>query len=174
MQTPTSITAPEFSNGQDKEDSRKRRDRERDDDDRHRERKRSRRDRSASPQEESRLAHRIRDREEKNDIKHSSESRRASLIENHGGKVQTSKPIPTGPKQPEKDHHTLEREARDRERLAKELQRRAATEGKGPKRRGSGLEGRIGGRKLSYKYEDEEGEEARTKVENEREAARWG
>ena len=80
--------------------------------------------------------------------------------------------------QPEKDHHTLEREARNKERLMKELQRREAMEGKGPKRRGSGIDskGAAGiGRRVSYKYEDEESEEARaSRVESEREAGRWG
>ena len=80
--------------------------------------------------------------------------------------------------QPEKDHHTLEREARNRERLMKELQRREAMEGKAPKIRGSGIDSKGGvgiGRRVSYKYEDEESEEARaSRVESEREAGRWG
>ncbi len=83
------------------------------------------------------------------------------------------------PKKPEMDHHELEREARNRERLLKELQRREAMDGKAPagKKRDSQANGRVGGggRRVSYKYEDEETNEARaTRVESEREAGRWG
>lgn len=82
------------------------------------------------------------------------------------------------PKKPETDHHTLEREARNRERLLKELQRREAMEGKSStgKRRDSKVEVRTGPavRRVSYKYEDEESSEARaSRVESEREAGRW-
>ena len=73
------------------------------------------------------------------------------------------------------DPHTLEREARNRERMQKEMQRRSAVDikGSGPKRKMSGA--MQGGRRVSYKYEDEESSEARTsRVENEREASRWG
>ena len=82
------------------------------------------------------------------------------------------------PKEPELDHHELERAARNRERLLKELQRREAMEGKptGGKTRDNQVNGRAGGigRRVSYKYEDEETNEARaTRVEKEREAGRW-
>ena len=100
-----------------------------------------------------------------------------------------NKPIPTGPRaalqaksaerpqQPprgpsnktEKDPHTLEREARDRERLQREMQRRAFG---APKKKASGV-GKQSGRRVSYKYEDEDGLDAR-RVEQEREADRWG
>lgn len=66
----------------------------------------------------------------------------------------------------DKDPHTLEREARNRERMLKEQQRREAMTGR--------KRSLPGGRKLSYKYEDEEGDRARTaRVEREREASRW-
>lgn len=88
------------------------------------------------------------------------------------------------------DPYAVEREARIKERMAKEQQRReSATLGK----RGRGEEGGRRGsnagfadaptgpkagrksRKVSYRYEDEEGEEARAeRVEREREAGRWG
>jgi hypothetical protein len=73
------------------------------------------------------------------------------------------------PIEPEKDIHTLEREARDRERMLKEQQRREnamnAERGGAPKRH------RVaGGRRVSYKYEDET---QSAMVEQEREAARW-
>ncbi len=85
----------------------------------------------------------------------------------------------SSPKKPELDHHELEREARNRERLQKELQRREAMEGKpiAGKKRDNLANGRAGGggRRMSYKYEDEETNEARaTRVESEREAVRWG
>ena len=107
-------------------------------------------------------------------------------------KVAVSKPIPTGPraamqhqqsgrrerehehnvptapaKKMEKDVHTLEREARDRERLQKEMLRRAYMD---PNQRRK--PGATPGRRMSYKYEDEGGSEAR-RVEREREAGRW-
>lgn len=90
--------------------------------------------------------------------------------------VEASKP-PT-PTKPEMDHHTMEREARNRERLLKELQRREAMEGKGSssKRRDSKSDSRgvTAARRVSYKYEDEEINEARaSQVESEREAGRW-
>ncbi|KAI9837715.1 MAG: hypothetical protein M1819_006648 [Sarea resinae] len=111
------------------------------------------------------------------------------------------------------DNHTLEREARNRERLLKEQERRQSLnqererkdrerkrgrdpdEGDGDDVRGDGHRSRRNGtksslsrrdsereepgegkrRRVSYKYDDEENEEARAiRVENEREAARWG
>ena len=98
-------------------------------------------------------------------------SKRTSTIEKDYEKSNTQSTVV---QQPEKDHHTLEREARNRERLMKELQRREANEGKGvSKRRGSGV-GSALGRRMSYKYEDEENEEVRVgRVESEREAGRW-
>jgi hypothetical protein len=72
------------------------------------------------------------------------------------------------PLEPEKDIHTLEREARNRERMLKEQQRREnamnAEKGGAPKRHGV-----AGGRRVSYKYEDET---QSAMVEQEREAAR--
>lgn len=64
----------------------------------------------------------------------------------------------------------------------KELQRREANEGKGPKRKVAvnGVVGSTGGvsggaRRVSYKYEDEVEEEVRVgRGESEREAGRWG
>ncbi|KAI1609626.1 hypothetical protein EDD36DRAFT_478051 [Exophiala viscosa] len=63
--------------------------------------------------------------------------------------------------QPEKDPHTLEREARNRERMVKEQQRREKAA------KGAGGSGSGSGRRVTYKYEDElerglvEGERAR-------------
>ena len=73
-------------------------------------------------------------------------------------------------REPEKDMHTLEREARNRERMLKEQQRResaanAERGGVGGKRRAV-----AGGRRVSYKYEDEA---QSAMVEQEREAQRW-
>jgi hypothetical protein len=65
--------------------------------------------------------------------------------------------------------HTLEREARNQERMLKEQQRREnamnAERGGASKRHGV-----AGGRRVSYKYEDET---QSAMVEQEREAARW-
>lgn len=83
---------------------------------------------------------------------------------------------PTRPAEPEKDPHTLEREARNRERLLKEQQRREAVnadrDGKTGRRRDQRPErGLIGGRRLSYRYEDEADDLVR--IEREREDGRW-
>jgi hypothetical protein len=73
---------------------------------------------------------------------------------------------------PIKDPHTLEREARNRERLLKEQQRREAMKAGSGRRRDSKPEHALGGRRrVSYKYEDEVSDQAR--IEEEREAARW-
>lgn len=148
---------------------RKRRDRE--EDDRHRERKRSRRARSseAEDQESSRRArHAKRDEMEIKPV-HDTSFR---------GSDRTGEKSKSASTKPETDHHTIEREARNRERLVKELQRREAMEGKGSnsQRRESKADGRGGAssRRMSYKYEDEESNEARaSRVESEREAGRW-
>lgn len=81
------------------------------------------------------------------------------------------------PSEPEKDPHTLEREARNRERLLKEQQRREAmqadrdTTSKPSRRRDSRQE--RGGRRLNYKYDDESDDARAARVEREREASRW-
>ncbi|KMU77934.1 hypothetical protein CISG_06777 [Coccidioides immitis RMSCC 3703] len=80
----------------------------------------------------------------------------------------------------DKDPHTLEREARNRERMLKEQQRRQAMNADRDSRSSRRLESKLersllGGRRLSYKYEDEADDQARAaRVEQEREAARWG
>ncbi|KIV82760.1 hypothetical protein PV11_04842 [Exophiala sideris] len=65
---------------------------------------------------------------------------------------------------PEKDPHTLEREARNRERMVKEQQRREKAA------KGAGGAGRESARRVTYKYEDEL---ERGLVEGERASARW-
>lgn len=82
------------------------------------------------------------------------------------------------------DPHELERQARNKERLQKELQRREAMEGYKvvpptttttmgkPQRRDSKTQGGAAGRRVNYKFEDEL--EAGSRVEREREGARWG
>ncbi|KAL9111250.1 MAG: hypothetical protein Q9227_004328 [Pyrenula ochraceoflavens] len=76
--------------------------------------------------------------------------------------------------EPEMDPYALEREARIKERMLKEQQRREATVGsreKGPSRKGSSTTDRMGnGRRVSYKYADEANA---SRIEQEREAARW-
>lgn len=70
------------------------------------------------------------------------------------------------------DPHELERQARNKERLQKELQRREAMEGKGPQgSKSNGAGGGALGRRVSYKYEDEL--EGHNRAEREREAGRW-
>ncbi|KAI4288231.1 MAG: hypothetical protein L6R35_002507 [Caloplaca aegaea] len=74
---------------------------------------------------------------------------------------------------PVMDPHELERQARNKERLQKELQRREAMEGKGPRgsKSSNGAGGGALGRRVSYKYEDEL--EGHDRAEREREAGRW-
>ncbi|KAJ6090325.1 hypothetical protein N7486_009140 [Penicillium sp. IBT 16267x] len=115
------------------------RDRERDRDhggrDRERDRKRSRRDRSesanASDHFSSPRARRVkRETDDRND-----------------------RDAPSTAPEPEKDPHTLEREARNRERLQREQQRRE--QAKSGNRRDSRQERAGAGRRTNYKYEDE-------------------
>ncbi|KAK6387122.1 hypothetical protein LTS17_000388 [Exophiala oligosperma] len=68
--------------------------------------------------------------------------------------------------EPEKDPHTLEREARNRERMLKEQQRRE----KAAKAGGGGGGGGGGGRRVTYKYEDEL---ERGLMDGERATSRW-
>ncbi|MCJ1310593.1 hypothetical protein MMC25_004258 [Agyrium rufum] len=72
---------------------------------------------------------------------------------------QEQQPPPAQAVIPEKDVHTLEREARNRERMMKEMQRREAMEGIGKGglklRKGSSGGGFMGGRNKSYKYDDD-------------------
>lgn len=166
---------PSDSRSKDKTDesgssTRKRRDRDEEDSHRDRERKRSKLDYSELAEDkENHARSRHRKREE---TETSSKHHTQRTLEKP---TEISKP---SAKKTEMDHHELEREARNRERLLKELQRREAMEGKPPAgKRDSQVNGRVagGGRRVSYKYEDEETNEARaTRVESEREAVRWG
>ncbi|KAI4256122.1 MAG: hypothetical protein LQ352_002229 [Teloschistes flavicans] len=144
--------------------SRKRRDRDEDEEAR-RERKRSRRERHVEEEDHHPSSHHLK--------RHNS----------HASSTASRAPptAPSGPKSErlhksqaqttEVDPHELERQARNKERLQKELQRREAMEGKGPSKRESGPKGGGSlGRRVSYKYEDEL--EARD-GEREREGARW-
>jgi hypothetical protein len=135
-------------------------------DDSHRERrKRSRRERADGGdvdegEEESRHRSRRHKREHGHD-------RREESVNGRRGSERSS--AAATPVEPEKDIHTLEREARNRERMLKEQQRREnamnAERGGSSKRHGV-----AGGRRVSYKYEDET---QSAMVEQEREAARW-
>ncbi|KAL8988907.1 MAG: hypothetical protein Q9177_002086 [Variospora cf. flavescens] len=80
---------------------------------------------------------------------------------------------PGSKSKPVMDPHELERQARNKERLQKELQRREAMEGKGPRgsKSSNGAGGGALGRRVSYKYEDEL--EGHDRAEREREAGRW-
>lgn len=83
------------------------------------------------------------------------------------------KPAPTGPS---KDPHTLEREARDRERLLKEAQRIAGLAGLAGKKRGRDGGDDRGSRRKSRRSEavNTDEEEARMRrLEAEREGRRW-
>ncbi|KAL9047075.1 MAG: hypothetical protein Q9214_000256 [Letrouitia sp. 1 TL-2023] len=148
--------------------SRKRR--ERDGDDERRERKRSRRDHADSTEEKEHLSR----------SKHGRHSETGAST-NHDRSRRDSERTSEAAESPKPDidPHELERQARNRERLQKELQRREAMEGKGSsgKRREGKGDGRASGlgRRVSYKYEDEESDEATaSRVEREREAGRWG
>ncbi|KAH1287062.1 hypothetical protein KXW19_006654 [Aspergillus fumigatus] len=129
-------------------------------------RKRSRRDRTQSPAD--------------SDYSSRHHSRRIKRDREDGGdrdKDSARDKVSTKTSEPEKDPHTLEREARNRERMLKEQQRREAmnAESKSSRRRDNRQERILtGGRRLSYKYEDEEPDSAHAaRVEREREASRW-
>lgn len=135
--------------------SRKRR--QRDDDERDYDRKRSRRHKEAV------------DQEQKYRTKHTHGGERDSRREPKGrGRADES--LVEQPKSPKVDQHALEREARNRERQMKEIQRRAIMEGKTSGSRGK-TNGQVGERRASYKYEDED---LTSRVEQERESNRWG
>ena len=146
--------------------SRKRRDRD-DDDELRAERKRSRRDHHIDTASNDRYpektssGHRHRQSE--------AEKQAPSTIKAPSGPRGYQPPS----KEMELDPHELERQARNKERMQKELQRREAMEGKGHSRKESGGHKGSGGglgRRVSYKYEDElEGQDG----ERERERGRW-
>ncbi|KAL6235305.1 hypothetical protein BDW75DRAFT_143490 [Aspergillus navahoensis] len=147
------------------------RDRERDRDrprERDRDRKRSRRDRSESAADSDyhpRKAKRGRD-----------DDTRTSTSNRDRPKDTREKTLSSNQSEPEKDPHTLEREARNHERLLKEQQRREAMQadrdaGRSGRRRDSRQE--RSGRRLNYKYDDETDAARAARVEREREAARW-
>lgn len=162
--------------------SRKRRGRE--EEDRHRERKRSRRARSFEGDDQDNSSRRTRHaKHDEIGTKQAHHDPSSLSLFRGSDRTRGEKPKSAPSVKPaEMDHHTMEREARNRERLLKELQRREAMEGKGGsngQRREGGKtsDGRGGGtssRRMSYKYEDEESNEARaSRVEHEREAGRW-
>ncbi|OJJ76607.1 hypothetical protein ASPBRDRAFT_192729 [Aspergillus brasiliensis CBS 101740] len=178
------------------EDRERDRDRDRDRDSRRRERNRDRdryrerdRDRDRDRDRErdrDRDRHRERDRERDRDRKRSRRDRSESPVNSEYSFRQSrrarrdrdeDKPSAAAAAEPEKDPHTLEREARNRERMLKEQQRREAMHadrdgGKSSRKRDS--RAMAGGRRFSYKYEDEENDDARAaRVEKEREAGRW-
>ncbi|KAH8690256.1 hypothetical protein BGW36DRAFT_420625 [Talaromyces proteolyticus] len=141
------------------------RERERDRDrDREKDRKRSRRDRSVSPNDsESSYRHSRRiKRNHKDD--NDNEKRKPSTKDRADAKSGDSST---------KDPHTLEREARNRERMMKEQQRRSAiTSDRDSKNSRHRQERNLtGGRRLSYRYDDDEDEMNR--IEEERESSRW-
>ncbi|KAJ5884408.1 hypothetical protein N7504_011980 [Penicillium tannophilum] len=117
------------------------RDRERDRDrggrDRERDRKRSRRDRSESA----------------NASDHSSYPRARRVRRETDDRNDRDAPSTAPEPEKEKDPHTLEREARNRERLQREQQRRE--QAKSGNRRDSRQERAGAGRRINYKYEDE-------------------
>ncbi|KAJ5280713.1 hypothetical protein N7478_006085 [Penicillium angulare] len=104
--------------------------------DRGKDRKRSRRDRSESA----------------NNSDHSSHPR-ARRVKRGTDDRTKERETPTAAPEPEKDPHTLEREARNRERLLREEQRRE--QAKSGHRRESRKERVVAGRRINYKYEDE-------------------
>ncbi|KAJ5108152.1 hypothetical protein N7456_004827 [Penicillium angulare] len=104
--------------------------------DRGKDRKRSRRDRSESA----------------NNSDHSSHPR-ARRVKRGTDDRTKERETPAAAPEPEKDPHTLEREARNRERLLREQQRRE--QAKSGHRRESRKERVVAGRRINYKYEDE-------------------
>ena len=119
-------------------------------------------------------------RDEEHELQPTSASREKRS--SHSASLVKSTPTEKDEKEPAtagKDPHTLEREARDRERMRKEQQRREAMKSdcaSGGRRRDSkhdraGGGGLASGRRVSYRYEDEVNDQMR--IEQEREASRW-
>ncbi|OKL60421.1 hypothetical protein UA08_03975 [Talaromyces atroroseus] len=129
--------------------------------DREKDRKRSRRDRSPSQDDSdsSRRQSRRSKRSHRDDYDNERERDRPST--KPGG-------VPS-----KKDPHTLEREARNRERMVKEQQRRDAmtTDRDSKSSRRQHERNLTGGRRLNYKYEGDDDDMSR--IEEEREASRW-
>ncbi|KAJ5935076.1 hypothetical protein N7466_004623 [Penicillium verhagenii] len=118
------------------------RDRERDRDrtgrDREKDRKRARRDRSESA----------------NASDHSSHPRSRRVKRDADDRKERDAAPPSVPEpEKEKDPHTIEREARNRERLQREQQRRE--QAKSGNRRDSRQDRAVAGRRMNYQYEDE-------------------
>ncbi|EEA27377.1 hypothetical protein TMatcc_004336 [Talaromyces marneffei ATCC 18224] len=131
------------------------RDRERD---REKDRKRSRRDRSPSGDEsDSSRRH----------------SRRSKRSHRDGHDVTDKERTEERGAASSKDPHTLEREARNRERLMKEKQRRDAMTAERDSKSSRRQHDRetASGRRLNYRYEGDDDDMSR--VEEEREAGRW-
>ncbi|KAJ5627275.1 hypothetical protein N7528_004702 [Penicillium herquei] len=98
------------------------------------------------------LARSRRDRSESaNGSEYSTNPRSRRVKTHHDDPPRTSEAPPAAVE--EKDPHTLEREARNRERLLREKERREKA--KSGQRRGSRQERMVGGRLISCKYEDE-------------------
>ncbi|KND92109.1 hypothetical protein TOPH_03195 [Tolypocladium ophioglossoides CBS 100239] len=172
-------------------ESRRDRDKHRDDD-RHKSGHRSRRDRdyehSRRRDKERKERHRDKDRER--DHRHGGSSRRHS-VDGRSTPADKGFDPPSGPRASRdrdgsygsnskgstpKDPHTLEREARNRERLLKEAQRMALANMAGSKRgRDDGDDGGHKGRRTSRRSDARDGDEERMRrLEAEREAGRWG
>jgi hypothetical protein len=161
------------------------RDRDRDREDRHRDRKRSRHDRDREDVADDEEVSRHRSRRHKRDHRDESSTNGLGANSRSHRSSEAATPVESErernkekdkDKDQDKDPHTLEREARNRERMAKEMQRRekAARDdqggGNGSGKR-SAVTGRIsGGRRVSYKYEEDL---QSAMVETERESARW-
>ncbi|KAL4920113.1 hypothetical protein BDW62DRAFT_22749 [Aspergillus aurantiobrunneus] len=146
------------------------RDRERDRPrERERDRKRPRRDRSESAVNSDYYSKKAK-RGREDDVRSSTNNRERA------NDARDKSPPSSKPSESEKDPHTLEREARNRERLLKEQQRREAMHadrdsGKASRRRDSRQE--RTGRRVNYKYDDEADAARTERVEREREASRW-
>ena len=139
-----------------------------DDEEFHRDRKRSRRDHDEvgdGRENRHRSEHKFSKRDEKE-----SRSNHDWSPKTPATPVEPEKPKPP-PKGPKIDQHAIEREARNAERIARENQRRAMQGGGGGTgKSGGGKVNGMGGRRMSYKYEDED---MTSRVETEREAVRY-
>lgn len=143
------------SRNHDDYDDRDRRDNERAERDKHRKRSRHDRDREDgyedADEEESRRRSRKHKKEHssrKDRDREADSSKDTDLGMRITGRSSNRRESEVAPPQSDKDPHTLEREARNRERMVKEQQRREAANNA----KGGGL---SGGRTRSYKYEDD-------------------
>ncbi|KAL8709344.1 MAG: hypothetical protein Q9220_005937 [cf. Caloplaca sp. 1 TL-2023] len=165
--TPTSAAndeeAPHHNHHHSSSSSRKRRSRHEADSSFHRERKRSRRDHETSSSTQPQHPQPLQNPLSRRPSTSASSTLPANVPlapKSHQTQTPTPQAAKTQPKETKPptattDPHELERQARNKERMLKEMQRREAMDGRGGGEGGKKGRGGGGGRRMNYKFEDE-------------------